>query len=266
MRWIIGDVHGMLKPLRTVVDEVHRVDADAKLLFVGDYVNRGPESRGVIDFLLTLRGARFCRGNHDDIFDLILSGLSFAENSAKNDRVAALQWFMQHGLIQTFVSYGADFATLEKMTRTATAAQLKMLCDLVPPEHKKFLRGLRACIEEDDLFLVHAMYPLDLPDTEPKVVIRTTSDTALRTTMLWGRYDIAALTADKPWKRTGYFGHTPSQNYADCGATNQPLIGKQLVLLDTGAAIATDGRLTAFCSDTQQFIQSDPAGHLTKTV
>src|SRR4051812_36130141 len=113
MRWIFGDVHGLLAPLRTLVDEIDRVDPDAKLYFVGDYVNRGPESRGVVDFLLKLRNARFCRGNHDDIFDLVLNGLQYAESSPKGDRVAALKWFLQHGLIQTFVSYGAEFGMLE---------------------------------------------------------------------------------------------------------------------------------------------------------
>ncbi len=267
MRWIIGDIHGMLSPLRTLVDTIDRIDSSARMFFVGDYVNRGPESRGVIDFLLTLKGARFCRGNHDDVFDLVLNGIGYAENDARGDRIAALQWFMQHGLIQTFASYGADFATLEKMTRGhVNDKQLKALVDLVPPEHRKFIRTLRGVVDEDDFFILHAMWPLDMPSEDPKVSFRLTSDAALRSKTLWGRYDYAALASEKFWKRTGYFGHTPSQNYVDNGATNQPLIGDRLVLLDTGAALATDGRLTAYCADTQQYIQADPGGELTKTV
>ncbi len=266
MRWVIGDVHGMLKPLRRLIDEMDRIDPAAKLYFVGDYINRGPESRGVIDLLLTLTNARFCRGNHDDVFDLVLSGLSFADNSAGGDRVGAIKWFMQHGLIQTFASYGADFATLERMTRSATPAQLKLLVDLVPAEHRKFIRNLRACIEDDDLFILHAFYPVDRPDVEPKIIFRTTSDGDLRTRMLWGRYDFDAIAADKVWKKTGYFGHTPSHNYVESGATNQPLVGNKLVLVDTAAALATDGRLTAYCVETQQYLQADPSGELTKTI
>ncbi|MEZ0265596.1 MAG: metallophosphoesterase, partial [Phycisphaerae bacterium] len=45
MRWIIGDVHGMLRPLETLLAEVRRVDSKARFYFVGDYVNRGPSSR-----------------------------------------------------------------------------------------------------------------------------------------------------------------------------------------------------------------------------
>ncbi len=266
MRWIIGDIHGMLRPLRTLVDEIDRIDSAAKMFFVGDYVNRGPDSRGTIDFLLTLKNAKFCRGNHDDVFDLILNGIGYAENSANGDRVAAVQWFLPHGLIQTFMSYGADFTTVEKMSRHATPAQVKTLCELVPPEHRKFLRTLRAVVEDDDLFIVHAMWPLDQPSEDPRISFRLTSDAAMRSQILWGRYDFAALASEKMWKRTGYFGHTPSQNYVAYGASNQPLVGDKLVMLDTGAALATDGRLTAYCADTSQYLQADPAGELTKTV
>ncbi|CAN5587826.1 metallophosphoesterase family protein [soil metagenome] len=267
MRWIIGDIHGMLAPLRTVVDAIDRIDSSARIFFVGDYVNRGPDSRGVIDFLLTLKNARFCRGNHDDVFDLVLNGIGYAENDASGDRASALTWFMQHGLIQTFMSYGADFATLEKIGRgSASASQLKSLCDMVPPEHRRFIRTLRAVVEEDDLFIVHAMYPLEMPSEEPRISFRLTADAELRSQLLWGRFNYGALVAEKLWKRTGYFGHTPSQNYVEFGATNQPLIGDRMVLVDTGAALATDGRLTAYCADTKQYIQADPGGELTKTV
>ena len=44
MRWVVGDIHGMLRPLRALVDAVTQRDAAARLLFVGDYVNRGPDS------------------------------------------------------------------------------------------------------------------------------------------------------------------------------------------------------------------------------
>jgi serine/threonine protein phosphatase 1 len=262
MRWIFGDVHGMLKPLRTLVDEIDRVDASAKLYFVGDYVNRGPESRATLDFLITLKNARFCRGNHDDIFDLILNGLQYAESSPRGDRVAALKWFLQHGLIQTFVSYGADFGMLERMQRDANEKQLKQLVELVPPEHRRFVRNLRAIVEEDDLFIAHAMWPLDQPDADPKISFRL-NDAALRFKLLWGRYEYVALASEKSWKRTGYFGHTPVQNYSDqAGTSNLPLVGEKIVLLDTGAVMATDGRLTAFNADTRQYLQTDPGGKL----
>src|SRR3954471_16501545 len=112
MRWVIGDIHGMLKPLEMLLAEVQRRDADAHYYFVGDYVNRGPESRGVVDLLLSLPDgrARFCRGNHDDIFDLILNGKSYASGT---DPVPVYAWFLAHGLDRTLVSYGLDQAMIE---------------------------------------------------------------------------------------------------------------------------------------------------------
>ena len=54
MRWIVGDIHGMLKPLVTLVTAVRARDPQARFIFVGDYVNRGPDSRGVLDRLIAL--------------------------------------------------------------------------------------------------------------------------------------------------------------------------------------------------------------------
>src|SRR5438128_3922308 len=113
MRWIIGDIHGMLRPLEALVEAVEKADAKRQLLFVGDYVNRGPDSKGVIDLLLSLNGAKFVRGNHDDIFDQVLNGKSYAGNASNGDRMVAFQWFMEHGLDTTFTSYGVDYSILE---------------------------------------------------------------------------------------------------------------------------------------------------------
>src|SRR2546421_9431211 len=99
MRWVIGDVHGMLRPLRALVSEIETRDSSLpEFWFVGDYVNRGPESRGVIDFLLGLKRARFCRGNHDDVLDMILNGESYCQHPDAQNPVAAFMWFIHFGL------------------------------------------------------------------------------------------------------------------------------------------------------------------------
>src|SRR5262245_60879514 len=110
MRWVIGDVHGMRLALESLLKEVAKRDKSPKFIFTGDYVNRGPDSRGVINLLLSLDNAKFVRGNHDDIFDIILSGEGFCDHPTKIQPLAAFTWFMQHGLADTFVSYGADYA------------------------------------------------------------------------------------------------------------------------------------------------------------
>ena len=127
MRWIIGDVHGMLRSLTALLDLVSRADPAAQLLFVGDYVNRGPDSRGVIDLLLTLNNARFVRGNHDDVFDFILHGKSYATHGSVVSPIMAFQWFMEHGLHQTLLSYGAAEDDLVKTARRPSHQRLRQM-------------------------------------------------------------------------------------------------------------------------------------------
>src|SRR5690242_5698589 len=101
MRWLIGDIHGMLKPLEALLRGIEHDDPQATVYFAGDFVNRGPESKGVIDLVLSMSNAKCIRGNHDDVLDQVLHGHSYAENSSRGDRFAAFQWFLDHGLLET---------------------------------------------------------------------------------------------------------------------------------------------------------------------
>ena len=103
MRWVIGDVHGMRAALESLLGEISKRDRSPRFLFTGDYVNRGPDSRGVIDLLLSLSGAAFVRGNHDDILDIILHGEGYCDHPTGIDAVGAFRWFMQHGLGETLL-------------------------------------------------------------------------------------------------------------------------------------------------------------------
>src|SRR5438874_13503742 len=115
MRWIIGDVHGLLRPLEGLLAGISRADPDASLYFVGDYVNRGLESKAVIDLVLTLKNAQFIRGNHDDIFDQVITGRFYAPNASGGDRGIAFKWFTEHGLVETLQSYGIANSQIAKV-------------------------------------------------------------------------------------------------------------------------------------------------------
>src|SRR5271163_2388974 len=141
--------------LKGLVEQVAKKDPAANWIFVGDYVNRGPDSRGVIDFLLKLPDARFCRGNHDDVFDVLLNGKSYVEQLTHNNRAGAYKWFMEHGLRDTLASYGASDAAMREMLDRPTNAGMDALIAGVPAQHRKFIRELQPAIEEDDLFVVH---------------------------------------------------------------------------------------------------------------
>jgi serine/threonine protein phosphatase 1 len=259
MRWIIGDIHGMLRPLEALVRAVERVDRDRQLLFVGDYVNRGPDSRGVIDFLLQLPQAHFVRGNHDDVFDHVLSSESYCGEPGEEHRAMSFGWFMQHGLDKTFLSYGVAQKDLDGAVRRPTEANLNSLAAAVPETHRNFIRNLPVVLESDDLFVAHARWDPYVSTEKPPIQIRLAADSSARYALLWGRYPAHEVDADKAWKRTGYFGHTPVDSYRDDGEMI-PVIGPKIVLLDTAVALVPHGKLTAVCHESGTFMQVDAAG------
>jgi hypothetical protein len=270
MRWIIGDVHGMFAPLDALMGQVSRSDPQARFCFVGDYVNRGPESRRVLDLLVSLSSGqhRFVRGNHDDIFDEVLNGQSYATNAANRDRVVAFQWFMEHGLDATFESYGVDYALLELCQLRPGVERLDQIVSAVPAAHKQFIRNLIPLIDEPDLFVAHAMWDAHENDLATMMSRRLESDGHARHKLLWGRFAEDEIAWPKMWRRTGYFGHTPVFAYATSQTAGDvayvPIAGNQLVLLDTGCALSAAGRLTAWCVEERRYIQSDRLGKIVK--
>lgn len=263
MRWIVGDIHGMLKPLEAVLSEVARLDPYALLFFAGDYVNRGPSSKGVIDRLLTLGDtARFIRGNHDDMFQLVLTGLCFSENDAVGKPELAVKWFLDFGLGKTLESYGF---TSEDVVATKADPEkwLERIREAVPASHKSFLTALPPVIEEDDFFLAHAYwYPADGWRSDD-ITHRLNINPRARRDIIWTRFAEREVMANKTWQRTGYFGHTPVPYYANLlSRPFHPIRGPQTVLVDTAAATDAKGRLTAYCHDTQTFVQSDREGKI----
>lgn len=103
LTYAIGDIHGCSNKL---CDLLARCEADvegrhAKLIFLGDYIDRGPDSRGVIELLMDLQQARpdqvIClMGNHEDLL------LAAADHSAWEDR------WLRNGGTQTLGSYGVS--------------------------------------------------------------------------------------------------------------------------------------------------------------
>jgi diadenosine tetraphosphatase ApaH/serine/threonine PP2A family protein phosphatase len=262
MRWIIGDIHGMLRPLRALLASVRAADPAAQFYFVGDYVNRGPDSRGVIELLLSLPHARFVRGNHDDIFDLLLHGKSYNPHADARNPVGAFTWFIRHGLRETLVSYGVDEIDIERVARRPSDDGVRSLVESVPQSHRTFLRTLPPVVEETDFFVAHAWWDPDEPDDQPSIEARLLTSAKSRHQVLWGRYTYE-LTRTKRWRRTGYFGHTPVETYPPLArkGENLPIRAPQIVLLDTGAALSMNGRLSAVSADDGQLIQVDRLGN-----
>ena len=264
MRWVFGDIHGMIRPLEALLRAVERRDASAELMFVGDFVNRGPDSRAVIDLLMSLKNAHVVRGNHDDVFDQVLSGQSYAGKPGEDQRVMAFNWFLQHGLDKTFQSYGVTASELARVARRAKDATLDELAASVPAAHRQWVRALPLVIERDDMFVAHAKWDVNSGAEDPPIAERIGLEQGLPYTLLWGRYRPEELLCDKPWRRTGYFGHTPVDFYTD-GEQLVPVAGPRIVMLDTAAALVPHGRLTAFCHEERSFLQADQSGKMVVT-
>ena len=89
-------------------------------------------------------------------------------------------------------------------------------------------------------------------------------DPVRRERLLWGRFESEEIRRIKAWKRTGYFGHTPVDNYPELLPSEEfvPIIGPGIVLLDTACALSPQGRLTAVCHENQTFHQADRFGNI----
>ncbi len=149
--YAIGDVHGRLDRLNDLLDQIATDDdgrgpARTTLVFLGDFVDRGPDSRGVVDRLLAIAGSGadcvFLMGNHEEVLLRARDG----------DR-GALSLFDQIGGRDTLLSYGVDARTYDH----CTLADLQELIGAsVPTAHLDFLRELRSHYVSGDYMFVHA--------------------------------------------------------------------------------------------------------------
>jgi serine/threonine protein phosphatase 1 len=149
--YAIGDIHGRLDLLDQLLDMIHR-ELDERparktmLVFVGDLIDRGPNSAQVIERLRTYRrpGVRtvFILGNHEEVLLRILGGDA--------ELITKWRWF---GGTECLESYGIDVARLAAL---APEAQLAMLRQAIPREHVAFLESFVDSCRFGDYLFVHA--------------------------------------------------------------------------------------------------------------
>jgi hypothetical protein len=207
----------------------------------------------VIDGLLQLPpgDARFVRGNHDDVFDQVLHGVSYAPNASEGDALIAFQWFLQYGLDSTLASYDAS--------------SLPELKERIPETHRNFIHSLEPAIEDPDLFVAHGSWKWNEPADDLAANLATSE--AARRRLIWTRFDTAEIVREKAWRRTGYFGHTPVELYPELMPDPRapvPIRSHRIRLLDTAAALQVHGRLTAWCHEEDRFVQVDRAGKIVE--
>ena len=141
----IGDIHGCAKALTTLVEAIQPTESDT-LVFLGDYIDRGPDSRGVIEQVMSL-GSR-CTvvpllGNHEEMLLGALAGGS-----------SDVQFWIKFGGAAALNSYGWT--------------GLPEWRNAIPGEHIRFLKRCRDYFETVRHIFVHAYYDPNLPLHEQK--------------------------------------------------------------------------------------------------
>lgn len=155
--YAIGDIHGHLDKLREVHDLIARDrgetgDAAAEVVHIGDLVDRGPDSRGVIEFLIGGQARQepwiVLKGNHDRMFEGFIGDPDFYDPGLRAD----LHWINPRlGGDETLRSYGIDGAGERFLFDLHEAAE-----KAVPAAHRTFLAGLPLFHRAGGAVFVHA--------------------------------------------------------------------------------------------------------------
>jgi serine/threonine protein phosphatase 1 len=178
-RFVVGDVHGCRDEVDRLLDHLAPTSADT-ICFLGDYVDRGPDPRGVIERLLRLRREGpecvYLKGNHEDML------LAFMGEPGRHAEA-----FLWNGGDATLASYGCNGLSGPELAKRLPAA------------HHTFLHELRTHAYFDDFLCVHA----GVRPTRP-LAAQSEED------LLWIREEFIAHT--HPFPFTVLFGHTPHRD------------------------------------------------------
>lgn len=211
--YAIGDVHGRLDLFEELIsrieaDDAARPFARTTVILLGDLVDRGPESAGVMARArqwMTQRDVRAIAGNHEEMF------------LGSFHRDDTLRHFLRHGGRETLLSY-MDHATYARTTIEELRA---MLPEVVPTEDVEFMRAMQDRIRIGDYLFVHAGIRPGLPIEQQQI-----SD------LRWIRGEF--IQDRSPRDFVVVHGHT---------ITDEPELRPTRIGIDTGAY--TSGRLTA---------------------
>lgn len=212
--WVIGDIHGCLKTLNRLLRQIIGAGGFDKLIFVGDYIDRGPDSKGVLDRIIGLQ-KKYGReriitlmGNHEYMC------LNFYQWHEDDDYHMGQIWGYNGGW-QTIKSFNiADFD----------------LEDKVPEKYLDWMLECPVHYEDEEYFYCHAGVLPDIALKDQK-----------NYTMLWERYDF--LSSDFDWGKVVIHGHT---------VIKAPQTKHNRVSIDTGCVYGN--LLTAFNTKTKEFL------------
>lgn len=194
--YAVGDIHGrsdLLDKLLVSIAGEEKDGVPAQLVFLGDYLDRGPDSRGVVERLISLGRQRpetvFLKGNHEGYF------LNFLD-----DPVANPHWIDWEGADETMWSYGVRHGGV------ARDQVVRALNEQMPPAHREFLRSLELTRVFGDYLFVHA-------GLKPGVPLEEQNEQDL----LWIRGEFHRAPEDLRPDKVVVHGHQPIKKPVDVG-------------------------------------------------
>lgn len=220
--YIIGDIHGRSDLLDKMAETIDRdlesfVGSECLTVTLGDYIDRGLNSRGVIDSLARNPFPTpfvALKGNHEAMLEYFLEDASVAEH------------WRHYGGLETLYSYGVPITDV--MAGTGFDAAARALNAAIPDEHREFLASLWSSVSIGPWFLCHAGIRPNVPLNQQK-----------REDLLWIREEF--LSSDQNFGKMIIHGHSPNR---------WPEVKPNCINIDTGA-FAT-GRLTCLAIESNR--------------
>jgi serine/threonine protein phosphatase 1 len=217
--YVIGDIHGRLDLLEQLIElinlDIKSREGEAVIVTLGDYVDRGPNSSGVLDRLANnpFEGRYVAlKGNHEALLEAFLD----------NPAAVGPDWWHLGGL-ETVKSFGV--AVTSKMRRADLERMAKQLDEAITSKQSEFLKSLKTSLVFGGYFLCHA-------GVRPGISLELQSETDL----LWIRDEF--LSSETDFGKVVVHGHTPRR---------EPEVLANRINIDTGAY--TSGRLTCVLLD-----------------
>ncbi|WP_254306123.1 metallophosphoesterase family protein [Sphingopyxis sp. BSNA05] len=204
----------MLQLLGKIIkDDGERDKADSEIIFLGDLVDRGPDSAGVLDTAMQireqLRNVRFLMGNHEEVY------LAAATGDEKSVR-----FFNRIGGRETILSYDISLKEYIELDIVQLAERIP---DLFRQEHIEFIKGFEDHVIIGDYAFVHAGIRPGIPIAEQR-----------KKDLRWIREDF--LSAQEAHEKVIVYGHTITDDVVESG---------NRIGIDTGAYYSD--KLTALC-------------------
>lgn len=244
---IIGDIHGCSDALQRLLDALP--DDIEQIYSVGDLVDRGPDSKGVVQLCMD-NNIKAVRGNHEDMFLDFLKGTKeydeghFESGASGGDKtIASYQegLFEMNGGDKTIRSYGGESYEVPDMYGSYT---ISSNCQ-VPDDHMEYLLSMPIFIETDDFILSHAgIHPLRA-STDFGLEKWDSGAEKSETDLMWNRSALAVMD------KIQIVGHTPDHEVQYVKRLDE----LAAINIDTACGKLESAKLTAILMPNREIIQ-----------